>query len=227
MARVEKDDFTVPPNPNRSAILRNTILRIHPADAHKLRASSAEPPKPRTHLQRRQVGVELREAVQHHGAALSGHLQPDAAPEAPGPPAALEHPLGAGGAMVRRGPAAAHHRRGRRIPGCPEPRRRPRQPPRLPGEPQRGCGGDAGGRGEERSGAGTAQERADVTAGQARSRLGCKAPLGFLPPAASARPQGPARLGSAPSGRGNGDGDTAGVKSTEDAQRGRCEGGGG
>lgn len=166
--------FTVPSNRNHSVILCTRIPRNAPWVAALPTNSgpalptlparqsppnqpgvltgarpALSPPRPRTHLQRRQVGVELREAVQHHGAALAGHLQPDAAPEAPRPPAALEHPLGAGGDMVRRGPAAAHHRRGRRIPG-PATRRRPRQPPRLPGEPQRGRGGD--GRGAARRG---------------------------------------------------------------------------
>lgn len=97
----------------------------------------APPPKTKTkpkttrllaHLQRRQVGVELGEAVQHHGAALAGHLQPHAAPKAPRPPAALEHLLGGGrgGGMV----PAAHH--GHRIPGQPRDKAgRGRAPPTL------------------------------------------------------------------------------------------------
>lgn len=143
----------------------------------------------------------------------------------------------------RRGHGAAGRGGGSPSAGLPHPR--PRDPPPAPPAPPAARGAAAGTwgrclgtgqgeeerRGEERSGSARSsgagagspaaapapQERPDVTAGPGRSRLGCKPGAGF-PPAASARPRGPARLGSAPSGRG--EGGTAGVKSPEATKRG-------
>lgn len=67
---------------------------------------------PLTHLQARQVGVELREAVQHHRAAAgAAHLQAHGVPHAAAPPGARKQRLGPARGPGRLGPHALHHGR--------------------------------------------------------------------------------------------------------------------
>lgn len=63
-----------------------------------------------THLQARQIGIELREAVQHNRTAVrDAHLQAHSVPHATAAPGAGKQRLGAPYGPGRFGPHALHH----------------------------------------------------------------------------------------------------------------------